>query len=283
MNDYIIRPWREEDKPDLKTLWKLAFGDSDDYIDTFFRNFLKKDGCVVAEWDGRVVSAMYILSSNRLNPYRKNILTAGYTYALATRPEYRGRGIGAAVYKAAAEKALETHDMACVLPAEEGLYPFYEKANGAKVVSCLREARFTREEVTARRAISCARIPAFQYFGIREMHMNGLPHVTYSEAFMDFMEEYGEENMDFFLSEQGIAAVETANGVCRVTELLCPDTDGMDLLAGIAAYHRAEEYIVRSPFFFDGPGTKKAGVMAVMKGEPDYPMPFDLWWGFGLD
>lgn len=283
MKDYILRLWQPEDKPELKALWELAFGDDGEYIDTFFRSFLKEDSCVVAECDDKVVSAMYILGNNTLWPYRKNRLTAGYTYALATLPEYRGRGIGKAVYQAAAEKALEKHDIAAVLPAEEGLYPFYESANGAKALSIRREAIIKAEDLKDVKVINAARIPAFHYFGIRESILRGMPHVTFSEEMIDFMEDYMEEHGDFFMTEEGIAMVEPGDGTCRITELLCPDTDGMSVIAAVAAYHRTEEYLVRSPFFFSGPGKKKTSVLGVLKEEPEYPMPFDMWWGFGLD
>ena len=284
MTDYILRPWQPQDKPQLKALWELAFGDDGEFIDAFFRAFLKKDTCVVAECDGKVVSAMYILEGFRTYPYRKNVLTAGYSYALATDPEYQGRGIGTAVYKAVTKKILEKHDMALVLPAEESLYPFYEKATGAKPMTIMREARFTPEDIAAMESIPTVRIPAFQYAGMREMYMSGLPHASCTDDLVDFMEEYMEVHGDFFLTEQGIAAVESVNGVCRISELLCADTDGTAIIAGVARYYRdAEEYIVRSPFFFDGPGKKKPVMLGVLKEEPDYPMPFDLWWGFGLD
>lgn len=283
MTDYTIRPWETRDKPQLKALWELSFGDDGEFIDAFFRAFLKKDSCLVAECDGRVVSAMYILGGNTVYPYRKNLLSAGYTYALATLPEYRGRGIGKAVYQAANAKALETHDMALVLPAEESLYPFYEEATGAKGVSIMKEAVFTPDDLFGIEPAKAVRIPAFQYFGMRESILSGMPHVSFSDDMVDFMEEWFEPNGDFFMTEQGIAAVETVNGVCRITELLCPDTDGMAVIAGVAAYYKADEYIVRSPYFFDGPGKKKPVMLGVLKEEPDYPMPFDLWWGFGLD
>ena len=283
MSDYTLRPWQPEDKPRLKALWALAFGDSDAYIDAFFRALLKKDGCIVAECDGQVVSAMYILGGNTVYPYRKNLLSAGYTYALATHPDYRGRGIGRAVYAAATAQALERHDMALVLPAEERLYPFYAEASGARVMSIMREAVIPAGALASVAPARAARIPAFQYFGLRESLLAGLPHVSFSEDMMSFLEEYFETAGDFFVTESGIAAAETANGKCRITELLCPDGDDMAILAGIHAYIRAGEYTVRSPFFFDGPGDKKPVMLGVMNAEPDYPMPFDLWWGFGLD
>ncbi len=281
MIDYLIRAWKAADKPQLKALWQLAFGDSGDYIDGFFDRFLRRDACVVAEADGRVVSAMYILTGQTLNPYRKNRMTAGYTYALATLPEYRGQGIGRAVYRAAAAKALEAADAAAVLPAEESLYPFYENAAGAKPLSYVREARFPREALSGIPPCGAARVPALKYAGMREELLAGMPHVTFPMEFFDLMEETGTE---FFVLANGLAAAETdGDGVCHIRELLDLGKDAMSSVAAAARWCPATEYVVRTPLFFAGPGESRPHVLAVMNSAPPYPMPNDLWWGFGLE
>lgn len=280
MSDFIIRPFAPADRPALKTLWQIAFDDSEEYIDGFFDRFLTPGACVVADVEGKVVSAMYILSGITAYPYRKNILSAGYTYALATLPEYRRRGIGAAVYKAASDAALLSADAACVLPAESGLYPFYEAASGAKTLSTAREARFQKSELADIQPCMGARVPALKYAGMRERLLGGMPHVTFPSEFFDLMEESGT---DFLVLGDGLAAAETDGGICRIRELLVPTGDGMAAIAAVATWCAADEYIVRSPVFFDGPGEVRPLVLAVLKVPPSYPMPNDLWWGFGLE
>lgn len=280
MRDFIIRDWQSEDKPALKTLWQTAFGDSDEYIGSFFDSFLRPGACVAAEADGKVVSAMYIIPGHRLFHNRGKSLSAGYTYALATLPEYRGRGIGAAVYKAASDKALAQADAACVLPAEAGLYPFYEKASGAAPMSYIREARFTRAELKDLPRSPAARFPAYQYAGVREQLLSGYPHAVLNPDIFDHLEENGCE---FFVLEHGLAAAETENGGCLVHELISPRTDGMDALASLAAWCPAEEYVVRTPLFFEGPGEARPFMLAALRSGPTFPLADDLWWGFGLD
>lgn len=282
MSDHLIRPFRAEDTPQLRALWQIAFGDGDEYIDSFFESFLRPGACVVAEVGGRVVSAMYMLPGQTLYPYRKNTLTAGYTYALATLPEYRGRGIGRAVYRAASDKVLESADAACVLPAEKGLYPFYEEASGARPVSFVREARFRREELASLTPCMAARLPTLEYALMRGSVLSGYPHAALSDEMFEHLERTGTE---FFVIPGGVAAAETEDGVCRITELLDPGTeeDVMRAVAGVARWCRAEGYIVRSPVFFDGPGKIRPFMLAALGTTPDYPMPGDLWWGFGLD
>jgi GNAT superfamily N-acetyltransferase len=281
MTDYTIRSWQSQDKEALRALWQVAFGDDPSYIDSFFETFLtSENACVVAEVDGQVVSAMYIIPGYTLYPYRKNTLSGAYTYALATLPAYRGQGIGKAVYQAANQRALAQADVACVLPAEQSLYPFYEAAAGAAPLSYVKEARFTREELKGLPAGMAARIPALKYAGMREMLLGGMPHVTFPTELFELMEGSGA---DFFVLEGGIAATETTDGVCHVIELLDPNTDNMKSIASIAKWCAAQEYIVRTPVFFDGPGQRRPLMLAAMSSRPSYPMPNDLWWGFGLE
>lgn len=282
MTDYIIRPWRPEDRPALRALWQTAFGDGADYIDGFFARFPAPGGCVTADVGGKAVSAMYILGDVTVHTGRHTALTAGYTYALATLPEYRGRGIGGAVYRAAVSAALEKADAACVLPAEAGLYPFYESA-GAAPVSYVREARLSRGEMTAAAPVRAYRADPWQYANMREALLRGLPHAEFPEAFYDQMEAGGTE---FFLLENGGGAAMDApeDGVCRVTEFLDPGGDGCEKsLAALAGWRDAEAYIVRSPVFSDGPGEIRPFALAVWKDAPSAPLPDDLWWGFGLE
>ena len=280
MSDYMIRDWAPEDRPALKALWKQCFGDSEEYIDSFFGLFLQPGRCLVAEADSRPVSAMYILPDIQLFPHRKEHLTAGYAYALATLPEYRGRGIGTAVFKAVSDRILETADAACVLPAEAGLYPFYEDAVDAKPVSFLRQARFTRDELRRFQPCGGARIPTLEYAAIREQLLHGYPHASYDQEIYDLLEADG---CDFLVTANGLAAAETVDGVCRVTELLDPTEDVMSSIACVARWCPAKEYIVRTPLFFEGPGEARPFMLGALREQPAHPMSDELWWGFGLD
>ena len=284
MTDYILRPWKVEDKPQLEALWQLAFGDDIDYIRAYHSLFLKPGGCIVAEADGKVVSAMYIMDGPTLYPFRQETLTTAYTYALATLPEYRGRGIGAAVYKACSDAALERADAACVLPAEAGLYPFYENATGCFPISFVREASFTRDELRARERCMTARIPSPEYVRYRDMALSGMPFADLTDAFLD-LEEYQLETSDggFFLTAEGVACAELDGDICHVKEFITPGGDGMASLAGIAAFCPAERYIVRSPVFLKGPGEIRPFMLAALKEPVSYPLPNDLWWGLAFD
>ena len=140
MNQWQLRFWREGDLPALRALWADAFGDDEAYIRAFHELFLRPGSCIVAQAEDQVVSAMYILEGPVLFPPADTAMSAAYTYALATDPAWRGRGIGTAVYRACVRSALERQDVVCVLPAERSLYDFYAGAAGARPVSYMRFA-----------------------------------------------------------------------------------------------------------------------------------------------
>ena len=86
-----------QDSEQLKELWCDAFGDPPELVDAFLP-LLPGMGCgCVAEHDGRILGAAYLIHGFTLLRPGKPSLRCGYLYAVAVRPEARGRGLGAAV------------------------------------------------------------------------------------------------------------------------------------------------------------------------------------------
>ena len=285
MSDYILRPWQPEDRPWLKALWQEAFGDDEDYIETFWSLFLKPGGCIVAEADGKVVSAMYIMDGPMLFPPDLTALSAAYTFALATDPAYRGRGIGTAVYKACTAAALERADTACVLPAEPSLYPFYEKAAGCVPISYVREAVFSRNELDLSGACAAASISVGEYYLRRKSILRGSPYTVMPGEFFALESYHIQRFGGGYLSVDGdVAAVEMDGDTCRIIELLSPEEDWMNVLTAVAARFPAERYLVRTPLFFPGPGEERPFMLAAINSSLhlSYMLP-DPWWGFAFD
>ena len=284
MNDFIVRPWRSEDVPQLAALWAEVFGDSQEYIDKFFSLFLKPGGCMVGQADGRAVSAMYIMDGPLLFPPEGRSLPTAYTYALATDPAYRGRGIGTAVYRACVRAALERADAACVLPAEPSLYDFYSRAAGCVPVSAVREAVFTHEELAGPAEDTAVPISAGEYYLRRKALLRGHPYAVMQTGFMALEGYHIQQFGGGFLSVDGdIAVVELGSDTCRVLELLSPEGDWQDVLRAVAALYPAARYEVRSPVYLPGPGEARPFMLAALR--PDVPLPDmkELWWGFAFD
>ena len=284
MSNVTIRPYRQEDRPRLVELWQTGFGDTKDYIDAYHAMFLKPDGCFVAEADGQVVSAMYIMDGPLLFPPSGRSLSTSYTYALTTDPAYRGRGIGTAVYKACTEASLLRSDAACVMPADMALYPFYERAAGCVPVSRIREAIIPRAELTGTVRDAASPISAGEYYLRRKALLRGRPYAVMTPSLLaleaQHMRRFGGGMFDL---DGDIAAVELDGDTCRVLELLAPEGDWADVLATVAQRFPAERYAVRTPLFFPGPGQERPFVLAALSPDIREPLPDDLWWGFAFD
>ena len=71
----------------LRRLWRLAFGDSEAFLDSFFTAAYAPERCLCASEEGRVTAALYwfdvFCEGNRF----------AYLYAVATHPDHRGRGL----------------------------------------------------------------------------------------------------------------------------------------------------------------------------------------------
>ena len=155
------RPSRPGDEPGLKALWSAVFGDTEAFIDTFFRAVYTPGMAAVAERDGQIVSAAYRVP---FGPY-------AYIYAVGTLPAYRGRGLGRAVTLAAAGGG-----PAYLLPASPGLRAWYERSMGAKPAGLVFPAELPRE----RRPVS-----AEEFAARREDLLAGVPHAVYSPGLLE--------------------------------------------------------------------------------------------------
>lgn len=73
--------------PALKALWKTAFGDTDDFIDGFFRTAFSPDRCRCAFIGGSLAGMLYWFDCECRGQ------KLAYIYAVATAPAFRRRGI----------------------------------------------------------------------------------------------------------------------------------------------------------------------------------------------
>jgi GNAT superfamily N-acetyltransferase len=113
---------REDQIPQLRQLWKKAFGDTDAFLDIFFSTAFSPRRCRYILLENRIAAALYWFD------VRWNDLPCAYIYAVATDPECRGQGLCRALMEDAAhilEKA--GYDGALLVPQDEGLRAMYEK------------------------------------------------------------------------------------------------------------------------------------------------------------
>lgn len=106
--------------PQLKKLWKNAFGDSNETIDNFFNVAFSCDRCLCKLDNDNVVSVLYWFDCSLNN------IPIAYIYAVATDVNYRGKGMCSNLMKYAhgclADKG---YGGAVLVPGAPELFAFY--------------------------------------------------------------------------------------------------------------------------------------------------------------
>lgn len=132
----ILRYARKEDMDSICRIWQASFGDSEEFIRTFFDRTGIIDTTVVAELDGQVCSLMCAFDG---------IGGMSYLYALCTAPEHRGRGIGGKVLHETIRLAhCRGASVAALHPADSDLAKWY-----AANFNLTPSGYFTHEQFTA--------------------------------------------------------------------------------------------------------------------------------------
>ena len=280
MTDFTVRNAHAGDLPALKEIWLSAFDDTEDYIDRFHKMFFAPRRCYLAEAEGRPVSAVYLLDGPVLREGRRAPLKGVYIFAFATLPAYRGRGIGAAVYRACCRGAFDDGaDIVCVRPEKESLFPYYERLVPCVTAAQCREYTLSRAELEIPYHPACMRIGAEQYAVMRNSMLENLPHAVLNEAFLDLQELHAQLfNGDFFVLSGGLACTEQDGDTCCIKELLIPGGDERAAIAALAAFCPAEKYTARAPLFFDGPGEPGRFVLGALRDGARLPGA-ETWWG----
>ena len=120
-----LRKTNPGDLPQLKALWALGFGDTEQEIEAFFAISYPTATGFCAEEDGKVIAAAYALPQELA--WGEKSCRSAYLYAVTTHPDFRRRGICAKLL-AYAEKELKKRYFDCLtlVPATDALRTYYE-------------------------------------------------------------------------------------------------------------------------------------------------------------
>lgn len=175
---FTVRPSVPEDVPAQRELWKLAFGDSDAYIDNFYHTYYRPERVVVLEEDGVLRSMTAWFDTAFVIPGQGEY-RAAYLYAVATHPHCRGRGLAAGLL-AGADDYFRVLGIPAVttVPAEPSLHRFFS-SNGFR--ECFRtwSGALRREEISLPPSHVLRPASPEEYGQVRERLLTGIPHIAY--------------------------------------------------------------------------------------------------------
>ena len=121
----------EKRKRDMMELWKETFHDSDSYISLVFDTYYSLENTFVRYHENRLIAAMLSVAYEfqiLRDDEEKTHLKGMYLCGLATRPEWRNRGIMSELMEEAEEEARRRgFDLTFLIPADDHLRQYYAK------------------------------------------------------------------------------------------------------------------------------------------------------------
>ena len=241
----ILRTAKLEDRPRLRELWKIAFGDSDAYIDCFFAACPDPERVLVLE-DANGVQAMTAWFDMPLVSANGGQWPGAYLYAVATHPNCRGKGYAGKLLAWAGEW-LRERGFTCLttVPASESLHRFFG-ANGFEEQFALVERELTPDMTLAPAPMAAVEWRA--YGDLREPFLSGAAHVACGAEGLAYQQAVCRlSEGGLFRVGSGCACVERTEGTAVVKELLAPEEEHPAILSALARTISAERWWVRTP------------------------------------
>lgn len=209
------------DEPKLHKLWRETFGDEDSFISSFFSAFYTAGNAAVAEYNGEIISAMYLLPAGTLYS-NESAFSCCYLYALSTLEEYRCRGIAEKVLECAAQAAFSRgYDCVYLSPAENDLFAYYEKRGFESCFSCSEQMFLGKPAASP---VMLESVSPEEYSQIREELLENIPHVEYSLGMISFQQYICKiGGAELWRFPGGCVAAEVLRGgkSAIIKELLC--------------------------------------------------------------
>ena len=203
------------DIPELKKLWKEAFGDTDETIDGFFNTAFSEKRCMCVKSDGNLAAALYWFGCKCADN------DVAYIYAVATYEVYRGKGIFHKLMEHTHQHLKNIGYIGAVLvPGSNSLFDFYE-AMGYSVCGNISEIN----TVASENHIDIRKIDEYEYAGLRRKLLPERGVVQENEN-LDYLETQAE----FYAGDSFLLAAQKHGEKLYGMELLGDDTVISDIL-----------------------------------------------------
>lgn len=235
--------------PTLRSIWKEAFGDSDEFLDAFFEAGFAYDRCRCVFLDHEPVAAIYLF------PCSWQEKKVAYLYALAVEANHQKQGLSRLLLTDTHAKLRQDGFAGAIMePATKSLQAYYERLGYRSF-----GGRHTRQWIAGEQAAICCKLGKLGYEQARKKHLpenSVLQEGAFTELFDTQAEFYGGEGF--------VAAVSRQEPI--VLEYLGDESKIPGLLAGL----KMESAYVRLP------GGDPTTVYMDFAGNPETPSYFGL-------
>ena len=291
MSEIITREPRGDEMPVWRSIWENVFGCVG--MEAFFLRFFSPDLCVIAEFEGSPAAMGYLVPFGEIVTGSESIHCM-MIYSVATRPEYRGKGLGTAVVRKLIERAREYDFSTVVLcPSEDGLFEYYSARTDLRDYFYVKESIFKTAPVSTNKVIP-VEISTSEYYYLRENLLNDTIHIKHDLRALGYQAEICKElGGGLYKIGDCCAVVERqCNNKVWVKELLTSNGQNVglnstlfinDILASIACVFPADEYVVRTPAML-GEG-RRFGMLVHSneKTSTSVSTKFAPWYGIAFD
>ena len=217
----MIRLARSGDVPQLRRIWRVCFGDGDDYLDLFFRSAFQPENTLVCQREHGLCSMLYLLDSTVWNSGRE--YSAAYVYAAATLPEYRSQGVmGEMIRRAAGLSRERGTDCLALVPANDSLFDYYGTF-GFRPYFYTQEKWITRANPSQTPSAD-SQLHLVEMERIRRERLRKTGGLMWNGRMFSYaVKEHLFTGGRIFYSPWGYVLYHMENGVCRVEEqIVCP-------------------------------------------------------------
>ena len=206
----------EDHLPQLRRLWKEAFGDTEDFLEVFFTDVFTSDRCRCVTEDGQVAGALYWLDCSAQGK------PMAYLYAVATRKACRGKGICRSLMADTHALLRELGYAGCLLvPGEQALFQMYSSM-GYRTCSQMQEFTCRSGDTP----LPIRKLSAPEYAALRQQYLPEGGVIQEGENLI-----FLEKLMDLYAGEGFLFCADTADG-----QVFCPELLGnADAAAGIVS------------------------------------------------
>ncbi len=223
----VLRRTDSNDIAALKKLWAVSFGDTTEEINMFFDCVYGCCDAFAAELDGELIAALYAIPCELKSG--EDTVAARYIYAVATMPEFRGRGIMTRLMDFAhAELESDGVEAFWLYPANEGLSGFYAKA-GYESVPSMQSAEFEGyKTVSKAKPVDAADVEKWR--GDLLAHKSAM---LWDKRILDYALKFYDA--EWLAMPSGIALASCKGDKVIIHELLSADVQ--DSVSAICAYY----------------------------------------------
>lgn len=245
---------------ELCRIWKASFPqDPPEAAADFLREQFRPEECLVYQENGQPVSMVFMLPAEFM--VGGDRLPVQYIYAAATLPEYRGRGLFAALLDAAFTQARTHGQVASFLrPGEPGLERYYSRFGYAPFFFA-DIAHMNRDDLSGAAGDDASvsfRLPDVSYAVCREQALKRTDaFIRWGKRFADYAARQAYRSGGGILTddEGGCALCEPVGNTLVVRELICSRKKLPAFYGAVMKYFDYQAYEIRRP---DGNGNGKS-------------------------